>query len=398
LAVSYDTVIERMSGRLLDPLTGKNYHKIHNPPPATVEHRVVSRDDDTLEKVKVRLAAYHKAKESIMTFYGKLVATIIVGRNDLSDFPPDVKPLLVFDKVREALEGDTYWGSVVRSELMAKDFDCGSSATSLQAIAQYFQHSRFRMLWHGCLAEASAKCSRVSLRAQVVTMAIPLQPLQKYKLKTWLESVSQHSVVLSHTISQQLADGRVQDVARGSAVLVFTGESGETLQIPRARQIRDLIDPVTAMKGHKAVNVIAQPSPQMIKEMIGQRAAVCWSCAFYVSADEMDSHGVVRETACISYFERIRMNAAGEGGYGDIDGRSLLLGRTVRIYVAYRGFSTQGDRLQGYTWIVSSTNVRGQPKACIDLAFEICDTSGSVQVRGCLLVQPWMEIGAQARL
>merc|ERR1719265_333507 len=107
---------------------------------------------------------------------------------------------MVFDKVREALEGDTYRGSVLRHELIAKDFECGTHATSLQAVARYFEHSRFRMLRHGCLADAFKLAARVPLRAQVVQMAIRLKPLQKYKIRTWLQHVGTRHVLLSHTL------------------------------------------------------------------------------------------------------------------------------------------------------------------------------------------------------
>ena len=44
--------------------------------------------------------------------------TIQVG--GAGGLPADVRSMVVFDEVRKALEGDTYWGSMIRSELVAK--------------------------------------------------------------------------------------------------------------------------------------------------------------------------------------------------------------------------------------------------------------------------------------
>jgi len=396
LNVADHIVTERISGRRIDPLNGKVYHTVHNPPPASVQDRVIQRADDTVEKALVRLAAYHETKEAIIEFYGNLVKTVHVGGNAPNAFPTETKPLLVFDRVRQALEGDTYWGSVVRSELSAKDFDCGSHATCLQAVARYFEHSRYRMLFHGCLSGASASASRVAVRAQVVQVAMRLKPLQQYKMRTWLEHVGNRNVLLGHAISQQLADGSVEDVARGHSALVFLGSTGQALEIPGASQLRDLVNPTLALKGHTPVNVIAAESPEVLENKISPRPGNCWSCAFYVASDEMNPSGYVREAACISYFERLRVHAAAEGGYsGGAHQRLALTGDTLRTLVSYVGNATQGDRLKGYTWMFRPAD---STEGVIHLAFEIVGADERVQIKGSLMVGLGARIGLEARL
>ncbi len=60
LVVPDDLLVERVVGRRIDPHTGNSYHVDFNPPSRqSVANRVIQRADDTEEKVKVRLQAYH---------------------------------------------------------------------------------------------------------------------------------------------------------------------------------------------------------------------------------------------------------------------------------------------------------------------------------------------------
>ena len=78
-------VIERLSGRRIDPKTGKVYHIKYNPPPEGVE--VIQRDDDKEEVIKKRLEVYHKQTAPLIEYYknqNKLFAV------DASKSPDDV--------------------------------------------------------------------------------------------------------------------------------------------------------------------------------------------------------------------------------------------------------------------------------------------------------------------
>lgn len=65
-------VIDRLSGRRTDPVTGTIYHMIFNPPPAEVASRLVQRKDDTVEAAVTRVAKYHSETAPVVPFYDKL--------------------------------------------------------------------------------------------------------------------------------------------------------------------------------------------------------------------------------------------------------------------------------------------------------------------------------------
>eukprot|EP01047_Picozoa_sp_COSAG01_P081429 COSAG01_NODE_16231_length_1257_cov_1.122625_2_plen_160_part_00 len=77
LNVPDDVLVQRVTGRRLDPVTGKIYHMEYNPPPAgEVAQRVIQRADDTAEKLKSRLAYYHGNLASIKSQYEDIIYEI----------------------------------------------------------------------------------------------------------------------------------------------------------------------------------------------------------------------------------------------------------------------------------------------------------------------------------
>ncbi|KAH6828801.1 adenylate kinase family protein [Perilla frutescens var. hirtella] len=77
LEVPDDILIDRCVGRRLDPLTGKIYH-VKNFPPENeeIKERLVTRPDDTEEKVKSRLEIYKNNVESILSTYSDIMFKI----------------------------------------------------------------------------------------------------------------------------------------------------------------------------------------------------------------------------------------------------------------------------------------------------------------------------------
>lgn len=76
LNVPDDALVARVTGRRIDPETGNSYHVEFNPPPEEIEDRVVQRADDTEEKVKVRLEAFHDNIGNIVTYYEPVMVEI----------------------------------------------------------------------------------------------------------------------------------------------------------------------------------------------------------------------------------------------------------------------------------------------------------------------------------
>ena len=62
-----EVVVERLSGRRIDPKTGKVYHVKYNPPPEGVE--VIQRDDDREEVVRKRLKVYREQTQPLVDYY-----------------------------------------------------------------------------------------------------------------------------------------------------------------------------------------------------------------------------------------------------------------------------------------------------------------------------------------
>ncbi len=69
LDVPDEEIMERITGRRLDPLTGDIYHVKFNPPPPEVAGRVVRRPDDTAEVCRSRLEKYHAETAAVVTYY-----------------------------------------------------------------------------------------------------------------------------------------------------------------------------------------------------------------------------------------------------------------------------------------------------------------------------------------
>lgn len=85
LEVADALIVERITGRRTDPETGKIYHMTFDPPPAEVADRVQQRGDDTEDKVRARLEAYHAQTAPLVPYYeaqGKLVRVDGVGDMD----------------------------------------------------------------------------------------------------------------------------------------------------------------------------------------------------------------------------------------------------------------------------------------------------------------------------
>ncbi|KAM1812313.1 hypothetical protein ACFX13_026568 [Malus domestica] len=77
LDVPDETLIDRCVGRRLDPVTGKIYHiKSFPPENQEIKARLITRPDDTEEKVKSRLEIYKKNADSISAAYSNIMKKI----------------------------------------------------------------------------------------------------------------------------------------------------------------------------------------------------------------------------------------------------------------------------------------------------------------------------------
>ena len=80
IAVPDEEIVTRMSGRRVDPVSGRTYHIKYNPPKVEGKDDItgdplIQRDDDKEEVVLKRLCVYHAQTEALVKFYGDLAAS-----------------------------------------------------------------------------------------------------------------------------------------------------------------------------------------------------------------------------------------------------------------------------------------------------------------------------------
>ena len=74
IAVPDEEIVTRMSGRRVDPVSGRTYHIKYNPPKVEGKDDItgdplIQRDDDKEEVVLKRLSVYHAQTEALVKFY-----------------------------------------------------------------------------------------------------------------------------------------------------------------------------------------------------------------------------------------------------------------------------------------------------------------------------------------
>ena len=74
--LSLDASIERISGRQIDSRNNDVYHRVSKPAPADVQPYLVTRDDDTEDKVTHRYHVYQKETQPLLTFYDNYLKRI----------------------------------------------------------------------------------------------------------------------------------------------------------------------------------------------------------------------------------------------------------------------------------------------------------------------------------
>ncbi len=74
--LSLDTSIERISGRQIDSRNNDVYHRISKPAPLDVQPYLVTRDDDTEDKVTHRYNVYHQETAPLLSYYNDYLKRI----------------------------------------------------------------------------------------------------------------------------------------------------------------------------------------------------------------------------------------------------------------------------------------------------------------------------------
>lgn len=70
-------LVERVTGRRLDPQTGLIYHLKFKPPPAEALERLIQRSDDTEAKLRNRLDTHHANVAAVLGYYKDITVEVL---------------------------------------------------------------------------------------------------------------------------------------------------------------------------------------------------------------------------------------------------------------------------------------------------------------------------------
>ncbi|ESP88942.1 adenylate kinase [Candidatus Halobonum tyrrellensis] len=97
LDVPEDELVERLTGRRVDPETGDNYHvEFDVPDDPEIEERLVQREDDQEDTVRERLRVYRENTEPVVEHYREAGGLVEVS----GEGTPDE----VFERIRDVVE------------------------------------------------------------------------------------------------------------------------------------------------------------------------------------------------------------------------------------------------------------------------------------------------------
>ena len=95
IEVNPNSLLERLSGRIIHRETGETFHKVFNPPVDYKEEDYYQREDDKPETVKRRLDVNIAQGEPILAHYRQMnLVHDIQGNQDINDVFTDIKKVL----------------------------------------------------------------------------------------------------------------------------------------------------------------------------------------------------------------------------------------------------------------------------------------------------------------
>ncbi|MWV64602.1 adenylate kinase [Halorubrum sp. JWXQ-INN 858] len=96
LDVGEEELVNRLTGRRMDPETGDIYHvEFDWPEDEAIQERLVQRDDDEEDTVRERLRVYHENTEPVIEHFRE--------RGDLVEVDGEATPADVFERIRDVV-------------------------------------------------------------------------------------------------------------------------------------------------------------------------------------------------------------------------------------------------------------------------------------------------------
>jgi adenylate kinase len=97
IEIAMEEILDRITGRRVDPATGQVFHVRYNPPPAALAGKVVQRKDDTEEVVRTRDKEYKAKTAPLLDYYrSRGVVASVDGVGTLDE---------VTERIRKAIRG-----------------------------------------------------------------------------------------------------------------------------------------------------------------------------------------------------------------------------------------------------------------------------------------------------
>ncbi|PHT73714.1 Adenylate kinase 5, chloroplastic [Capsicum annuum] len=235
LDVPDEILIDRCVGRKLDPLTGKIYHVTHFPPETEdIKARLITRPDDTEEKVKSRLQIYKQNAEAILPVYSNIMKKVD-GNSDKDAVFEEIDSLLsrVQKEEQDARKSEAAVISSTRADITSLNKDWRGIPTRLNNIP----HSReIREYFYTDVLQATQRAVNDGKTRLKIEISIPeLNPsMDVYRIGTLME--------LIRVLALSFADDgkRVKVCVQGSM-----GEgalAGMPLQLAGSRKILEFMD------------------------------------------------------------------------------------------------------------------------------------------------------------
>jgi len=107
-AVSDDLLVERVTGRLIHPASGRSYHTLFNPPKAPMVddetgEPLIRRSDDNADTLKKRLQSFHSSTTPVLEYYKKKgILTNIDAAKEISEVQSQIDAAIAASKLHEA--------------------------------------------------------------------------------------------------------------------------------------------------------------------------------------------------------------------------------------------------------------------------------------------------------
>ena len=97
LKVSDEVVVDRLSNRRINRITGESYHLKYHPPPADLDpEMIVQREDDAPDAVLARLATYRRETQPVEEYFRSAGCLVEVsGEGDVSE---------IFERILSSVE------------------------------------------------------------------------------------------------------------------------------------------------------------------------------------------------------------------------------------------------------------------------------------------------------